>query len=101
MLLAAVRAASTEEKPKTAQARKNSSVQLSIAGGVGGLAEALVVQPFDMLKSRYQLNASSRNPSVLAGLREVYREGGVLRFYRGMLPVRRARAVCKAPNLRC
>jgi len=47
--------------------------------------ETLAVQPLDMVKTRFQIREGA-NPSLLRGLLEVYREGGVFRFYRGMLP---------------
>ena len=44
-----------------------------------------MVQPLDMLKTRFQLS-ETRNPSVLDGLRKIVREEGFLRLYRGILP---------------
>lgn len=55
----------------------------TIAGAFAGAVEALCVQPFDMIKTRHQLN-SGKNESVAQSLRSIYREGGVKRFYRGM-----------------
>lgn len=52
---------------------------------VAGVLETLAVQPLDMVKTRFQIR-QGQNPGLLRGLAEVYREGGVLRFYRGMLP---------------
>jgi len=62
------------------------ALQLSIAGAIGGIAEAMAVQPLDMIKTRFHLNTAGRNPSVLSAFRSIYAEGGVLRFYRGILP---------------
>jgi len=56
-----------------------------LAGAVGGMVECLVVQPFDMLKTRFQLMPGN-TPSLAVAFRDIYREGGVMRFYRGMLP---------------
>jgi len=64
---------------------KNTSTQLLIAGAFGGFAEAAVVQPLDMVKTRFQLN-QGKNLSISATMRNVLREGGFLRFYRGLLP---------------
>jgi hypothetical protein len=48
---------------------------------VAFVQECLSVQPFDMVKTRFQLSASN-NPSVLGGLRALITEGGFLRMYR-------------------
>lgn len=60
------------------------SSKLFFAGALSGIAEALSVQPFDMIKTRHQLNTNS-NPSILATLQELLKEGGIPRLYRGML----------------
>jgi len=62
-----------------------SPIQLSIAGGLAGIVEAICVQPFDMVKTRFHLN-QSKNPSVVTAFKNIYKEGGILRFYRGVLP---------------
>lgn len=56
---------------------------LAMAGALSGVAEAIAVQPFDMVKTRHHLNAS-KNESVYRSLVNLYKEGGVPRFYRGM-----------------
>lgn len=58
---------------------------LFFAGALCGVTEALAVQPFDMVKTRHQLNPGL-NESVYGTLVSLYAEGGVGRFYRGMLP---------------
>jgi solute carrier family 25 2-oxodicarboxylate transporter 21 len=58
---------------------------LPFAGGVAGVVEALVVQPLEIVKVRFQLN-SGRNPSILTSARAIVAEGGALRLYRGLLP---------------
>ena len=50
-----------------------------------GIAEAFAVQPFDMVKTRHQLNPGL-NQSVIGTLKALYAEGGFGRFYRGMTP---------------
>jgi len=58
---------------------------LFLAGAISGIVETLVVQPLDMVKTRFQLN-EGKNVSVVGGLRAVIQEGGFVRFYRGILP---------------
>ena len=48
-------------------------------------SEALVVQPIDMVTVRQQIN-QGKSESILSTARQVYKEGGFLRFYRGMAP---------------
>lgn len=60
-------------------------LQLTLAGGIGGFVECLAVQPFDLIKTRFQIN-QEKNPSVFNALKSIYNEGGILRFYRGILP---------------
>lgn len=55
---------------------------LSISAASGAF-EALVVQPFDMIKTRHQINAGI-NESVYKSFKSIYKEGGVFRFYRGI-----------------
>eukprot|EP00931_Biecheleriopsis_adriatica_P105601 TRINITY_DN80160_c0_g1_i1.p1 TRINITY_DN80160_c0_g1~~TRINITY_DN80160_c0_g1_i1.p1 ORF type:complete len:303 (-),score=65.15 TRINITY_DN80160_c0_g1_i1:155-1063(-) len=57
-----------------------------LAGAFGGIVECAAVQPFDLLKTRFQQNSAGPNASVLQALRDIYHEGGVSRFYRGILP---------------
>eukprot|EP00929_Paragymnodinium_shiwhaense_P098298 TRINITY_DN5979_c1_g2_i1.p1 TRINITY_DN5979_c1_g2~~TRINITY_DN5979_c1_g2_i1.p1 ORF type:complete len:327 (-),score=47.33 TRINITY_DN5979_c1_g2_i1:572-1405(-) len=55
------------------------------AGGVAGAVEAIVVQPLDMIKTRFQLN-SGANPSMYSAMRQILAKDGVLGLYRGLLP---------------
>ena len=60
------------------------SLKLFLCGALSGIAEGLVVQPFDMIKTRHQLNTEG-NPTILVTLKELLKEGGASRLYRGML----------------
>lgn len=71
----------TESKPTNAQKSASAST-IFVAGAVSGLAEALSVQPFDMIKTRHHLN-QERHETIIETMKQVYREGGFLRFYRG------------------
>lgn len=62
-----------------------SFTELFIAGALSGVAEAVTVQPFDMIKTRFQLNPDA-NPSIIVAMRNIVKEGGVMRLYRGLLP---------------
>lgn len=57
----------------------------ALAGSIAGAVESFVVQPLDMIKTRFQL-CTGKNPSVINEVRELIAEGGVLRLYRGLLP---------------
>lgn len=57
----------------------------ALAGGVAGVVESIVVQPLDIVKTRFQLSREA-NPKLLQAFRLLLAEGGVLRFYRGLLP---------------
>lgn len=54
-----------------------------IAGAVAGLAECIVCQPFDFLKTRFQLNSTQTNPSLIRAFRDVLFNEGFFKFYRG------------------
>ena len=58
------------------------------AGAIAGVVEAVAVQPLDMVKTRFQLMAGEGipRPPVLVALKDLIREGGVARLYRGLLP---------------
>jgi hypothetical protein len=56
---------------------------LIFAGSLSGGIEALSVQPFDMIKTRQQLNRIN-NETLIQTMRKIYQEGGFKRFYRGM-----------------
>lgn len=71
----------TAAPPGTAE----TSAKLAVSGAAGGVVEAIVVQPLDMVKTRFQLN-TGQNTSIVRAIRDVVKEGGVMRLYRGMLP---------------
>jgi len=61
--------------------------RLALAGSIAGWVECLAVQPFDNVKTRFQLQtAAGPSQSVAQGIRSLIAEGGVGRLYRGMLP---------------
>ena len=57
-----------------------------ISSSLAGLMEGICVQPFDMIKTRNHLITNASPPSIFTSLRDIYQEGGILRFYRGLLP---------------
>ena len=72
----------SEDKDRKIES-KDEGFYLTIAGALAGAMEAISVQPFDMVKTRHQLNHGA-NESVIGSLRSLYNEGGLSRFYRGM-----------------
>jgi solute carrier family 25 2-oxodicarboxylate transporter 21 len=73
----------SDDKPSSDKKGPASSSLMFLAGAFSGLAEGVTVQPFDMVKTRFQLNEKA-NLGVLQTMRNIYIEGGVARFYRGM-----------------
>lgn len=70
---------------KSNNGNKASFQIVSIASSLAGIVEAISVQPFDMVKTRQQLNKSV-SPPLFRCFMDIYSEGGMLRFYRGLLP---------------
>ena len=58
---------------------------LAWAGGIAGVVEAVVVQPLELIKVRFQLNHGN-NPSIASCARDIIAEGGPSRLFRGLLP---------------
>lgn len=61
------------------------SREAAMAGGIAGGVESVVVQPLEMIKTRFQLSKAA-NPTMSQAFRQCYAEGGWPRFYRGLLP---------------
>ncbi len=61
------------------------SHKVFFAGAMAGIIEGVTVQPLEMIKTRFQINTGQRM-RVLQTIREVIKEGGVMRLYRGALP---------------
>eukprot|EP01083_Nonionella_stella_P244571 851042_1 len=57
-----------------------------VSSSLAGVMEGITVQPFDMIKTRNQLLANAFPPSIFKSFSDIYHEGGILRFYRGLLP---------------
>ncbi|KAK3689625.1 mitochondrial carrier domain-containing protein [Podospora appendiculata] len=53
------------------------------SGAVGGIAQVLIGQPFDIVKVRLQ--TSTAYPSALAAATSIYKNEGALAFYKGTL----------------
>ena len=58
---------------------------LATAGAAGGVVESIVVHPFDSVKTRHQINPGI-NESILRTMQSMYKEDGIRRLYRGLLP---------------
>jgi len=59
---------------------------VAAASGFAGMVEGVGVQPLDMVKTRFHVTRGATNPTVYAALISIWKEGGILRFYRGFLP---------------
>jgi solute carrier family 25 2-oxodicarboxylate transporter 21 len=62
-----------------------SADQLAYAGGAAGVIEAVIIQPLEIVKVRFQLNQGT-NSTIGGCFRDLIREGGVVRLYRGLMP---------------
>ena len=56
-----------------------------LAGAAAGIFEGIVVQPMEMVKTRFQINAGEKM-RVIPTMRAIVAEGGVRQLYRGGLP---------------
>jgi solute carrier family 25 protein 38 len=56
-----------------------------LAGGLGGLSATLITQPFDMIKTRMQLQPQEYT-SIWRSLAKVTTEEGLGAYFSGMLP---------------
>jgi solute carrier family 25 2-oxodicarboxylate transporter 21 len=56
-----------------------------LAGAVSGVVEGLSIQPLELIKTRFQINAGERM-RLLPTVRAILAEGGVAQLYRGALP---------------
>lgn len=67
-----------------------------LAGGIAGWVELFCMYPTDVVKTRAQQVVSGQRPSLFGSLRDLFKEGGVLRLYRGIAapvvvePIKRA-----------
>ncbi|XP_060790146.1 mitochondrial 2-oxodicarboxylate carrier isoform X1 [Neoarius graeffei] len=61
-----------------------------IAGGSAGLVEICLMQPLDVVKTRFQIQRGVNDPNSYKGLgdcfRTIFRKEGVYGFYKGILP---------------
>ena len=55
----------------------------AVAGGIGGAFSSVVLFPLDTLKTRAQSGNAKENRSVVALANKIYREEGMLGFFRG------------------
>ncbi|CAI2376826.1 unnamed protein product [Moneuplotes crassus] len=84
---------SIEEK---SQSILNSFILNSFAGSIGGIAQVLCGQPFDIVKVRMQ-NQSSANPlykNAADCVKSIYHKEGLLAFYKGTVAPLSGVALC-------
>jgi solute carrier family 25 2-oxodicarboxylate transporter 21 len=56
-----------------------------LAGAAAGIFEGIVVQPMEMVKTRFQIN-TGQSMRIIPTMRAIVAEGGVRQLYRGGLP---------------
>jgi solute carrier family 25 carnitine/acylcarnitine transporter 20/29 len=57
-----------------------------VAGWISGVMTLVAAHPFDMLKLRIQAGAGGFGQGVFGAVKQVWREGGILSFYKGFVP---------------
>lgn len=78
----------------------SSASATAFAGGLAGFCEAVAVQPLEMVKTRCQLNRGA-NVGVVGEVAKLMCEGGVKRFYRGLLPELSGMSLLLVSTLTC
>lgn len=58
----------------------------AVAGSLGGLVEAVCLQPIDVIKTRLQLDHSGRYHGIAGCARTITAEEGVAALYKGLTP---------------
>lgn len=58
----------------------------AVAGSLGGLVEAVCLQPIDVIKTRLQLDNSGRYNGIAGCARTITAEEGVSALYKGLTP---------------
>jgi solute carrier family 25 2-oxodicarboxylate transporter 21 len=56
-----------------------------LAGAAAGICEGLIVQPMEMVKTRFQIN-KGQPMQIIPTMRAIVAEGGIRQLYRGGLP---------------
>eukprot|EP00831_Metopus_contortus_P010287 TRINITY_DN13_c0_g1_i3.p1 TRINITY_DN13_c0_g1~~TRINITY_DN13_c0_g1_i3.p1 ORF type:complete len:310 (+),score=45.87 TRINITY_DN13_c0_g1_i3:168-1097(+) len=72
--------------PPKKQSMLMNNVGNFIVGGIAGMSATCVIQPLDMVKTRFQLYSESKGKIGLKGIcKDLYtKEGGIKGFYRGL-----------------
>ncbi|XP_054894113.1 mitochondrial 2-oxodicarboxylate carrier [Poeciliopsis prolifica] len=77
----------TANKPRSVL--REASHQI-MAGGSAGLVEICLMHPLDVVKTRFQIQRGSSDPTSYKSLRDcfrtIFRKEGILGFYKGILP---------------
>jgi len=66
--------------------KKSSPMIKLVAGMAGGLAEATLLQPLDVAKTRLQLDKTKKYKGMLNCLQTIAKEEGYLSLYKGLTP---------------
>ncbi|XP_071963832.1 mitochondrial 2-oxodicarboxylate carrier-like [Antedon mediterranea] len=62
--------------------------QQIVAGGTAGFVEVSLMQPLDLIKTRFQIQSihTEQYSSIVDCVKKIYQTEGVLSFYKGILP---------------
>ncbi|XP_002734044.1 mitochondrial 2-oxodicarboxylate carrier-like [Saccoglossus kowalevskii] len=73
----------------TANKAREAAQQMT-AGALTGIVEVSLMQPLDLIKTRFQIQGSTNDPTAYKSLadcfRTIYRLEGITSFYKGILP---------------
>lgn len=76
---------SDDSKPPSQKAPL-SSIAKGFAGSLGGVAEAVCLQPMDVIKTRLQLDNHGKYKNIINCGKTIYREEGVRALWKGLTP---------------
>jgi solute carrier family 25 phosphate transporter 23/24/25/41 len=66
-----------------AQLKDNSAFKFLLSGGIAGAVSRTATAPLDRVKIYLQMQRGQTTPSMIQSVVQIYREGGMMNFYKG------------------